>query len=125
MNKIEADKQYNLALNYIIKFNELSDWKIALMLKNKYEKYKHRRTESLRRYVNMVRNNEGYNNVKNNIELYKDMKKYLKKYNGETSISIGKKLQLKYPEYKAETLRIYINDYVNWETERKKQITKN
>lgn len=119
MTSREKQFMYSIVLTEVKNNPDCTDRSIALLLKEKYETFKEKRIDSLRRYVNIIRSNEGLTKTKDYKPLNDDLKIYIEKYKGDSIVSVSKKLQLKYPEYTTGTLRNYLKDYANWNETRK------
>ena len=101
-----------------IKLNiNLIDKEIALSLKKKYPKvFQTVRLDSLRRRIGTIREeNDLKRQVSNRKLLDKDIKLYLNKYGENSDVSIAKKLQLKYPNYKLRSIIAYVYFERHWE----------
>jgi hypothetical protein len=102
-----------------IKLNiNLIDKEIAFSLKKKYPKiFQSARLDSLRRRIGIIREENDLNRqVSNRKLLDKDIKLYLNKYSENSDVSIAKKLQLKYPNYKLRSIIAYVHFERHWET---------
>ena len=102
-----------------IKLNiNLIDKEIAFSLKKKYPKiFQTVRLDSLRRRIGVLREETDLKKQGSNRKLLdKDIKLYLKKYNENSDVSIAKKLQLKYPNYKLKSILNYVHFERQWET---------
>ena len=101
-----------------IKLNiNLIDKEIALSLKKKYPKvFQTVRLDTLRRRIGIIREENDLNRqVSKRKLLDNDIKLYLNKYKDNSDISIAKRLQLIYPNYKLGSILAYVHYQRHWE----------
>ena len=110
-----TNEQKNIILKIIKDNISTPDYDIA---RNPVVKkcFKNLKYDSVRRTINLLRQeynlqNPDRNNKKN---ISKDIPIYLKKFKDSPIHQITAQLKLKYPFYKLDTIRVYVQRYVHW-----------